>query len=259
MASSQKIPTIIGGPVSPYVRKVLAVCEMKGIPYKLDPIVPFFGSDRFTELSPLRRVPVFIDDQVSLCDSTVICEYLDERYPTPGILPRDPADRAQARWLEEYADTQLGDVAIWKIFNHAVIIPFVFGKERDKAKIARAVTEELPQALSYIERVAPADGFLFGDVSIADISVAALLRNLRWARVELDASRWPKTTAWVDRVTATPALAKVTRYGDKLMQTAPDHHRQALAELGVDVMDVSLATDKPRRGPLTPESLSDMR
>ena len=64
--------TIIGGPISPYVRKVLAACELKGVPYEVDPIVPFFGDDRFSELNPLRRVPVLIDDQVSLSDSTVI-------------------------------------------------------------------------------------------------------------------------------------------------------------------------------------------
>jgi glutathione S-transferase len=89
--------TIIGSPISPYVRKVLAVCEIKGVPYRLDPIVPFFGDDRFSELSPLRRIPVFADDEVSLCDSTVICEYLEERYPAPRMLPTGFAHRGQAR------------------------------------------------------------------------------------------------------------------------------------------------------------------
>ena len=91
--------TIIGGPGSPYVRKVLAVCEMKGVPYRLDPIVPFFGDDRFSELNPLRRIPVFIDDEVSVSDSTVICEYLEERYPSPPLLPAS-AGRARAGALD---------------------------------------------------------------------------------------------------------------------------------------------------------------
>ena len=90
MATLPAPATIIGGPVSPYVRKVLAVCEMKGVPYRVDPIVPFFGDDRFSELNPLRRIPVYIDDQVSVSDSTVICEYLEERFPTPALLPREP-------------------------------------------------------------------------------------------------------------------------------------------------------------------------
>ena len=125
--------TIIGSPISPYVRKVLAVCEIKGIPYRLDPIVPFFGDDRFSELSPLRRIPVFVHDDVSLCDSTVICEYLEERYPMPRVLPTGLAHRAQARWMEEFSDTRMGDVFIWDIFYEAVILPFVFQRARDKA------------------------------------------------------------------------------------------------------------------------------
>ena len=83
MTTQLRPATIIGGPISPYVRKVLAVCEMKGVPYQVDPIVPFFGDDRFSELNPLRRIPVFMDEQVSVSDSTVICEYLEERYPAP--------------------------------------------------------------------------------------------------------------------------------------------------------------------------------
>ena len=89
--------TIIGGPVSPYVRKVLAVCELKGVPYRIDPIVPFFGDDRFSELNPLRRIPVYIDDEVSVSDSTVICEYLEERYPSPRAAARRLRPSARGR------------------------------------------------------------------------------------------------------------------------------------------------------------------
>lgn len=243
--------TIIGGPVSPYVRKVLAVCEMKGVPYRLDPIVPFFGDDKFSDLSPLRRIPVFIDDKVSLCDSTVICEYLEERFPTPRLLPADRAHRAQARWLEEFSDTRMGDVFIWRVFYEAVILPFIFQKPRDKEKIATVVAQQVPEVMAYLEKIAPSDGFLSGDVSIADIAVAIPFSNLKWARVEPDRSRWPKTCAWVERTQATPALAKVTRFAERLMQTPPDQHRKALAELGVHLTETTISTGKPRRGPMT--------
>ena len=63
MSTQPSTATIIGGPASPFVRKVLAVCEMKGVAYRLDPIVPFFGDDAFGELSPLRRIPVFLVEQ----------------------------------------------------------------------------------------------------------------------------------------------------------------------------------------------------
>src|SRR5947208_11622453 len=239
--------TIIGSPVSPYVRKVLAVCELKEVAYRLDPIVSFFGDDRFSELSPLRRVPVFVDDKLSLCDSTAICEYLEERYPTPRILPVDLADRAQARWIEEFSDTRMGDVFIWRIFYEAVILPHVFQRLRDKAKIAAAVTEQLPSVMAYLDGIAPEEGFLFGELSIADLVVAIPFSNLKWARVEPDAGRWPKACAWVERTQATTALAKVTRIADKLMQTPPNLQRTTLADLGVPLTDATIATDKPRR------------
>jgi glutathione S-transferase len=247
----EKSATIIGSPVSPYVRKVLAACELKGIAYELDPIVAFFGSDEFSELSPVRRVPVYIDDQVSISDSTVICEYLEERFPTPHLLPSDPAQRARARWLEEFADTRMADVFLWRVFNEAVINPFIWQRPREKEKIARAVAEDVPPVVDYLERQAPSEGFLFDELSIADIAVAVSFSNLRWARVELDQTRWPKTSAWVARTNATPGLAKLNDLGAKLMRVPPDQQRKALAELGVRVTVSTLATGAPRRGPMT--------
>src|SRR5947209_20253527 len=78
---------IIGSYVSPYVRKVLACILLKGLDYEIDPITPFYGGDEFERLSPLRRIPVLIDGDQVLCDSSVICAYLDERYPGYKLLP----------------------------------------------------------------------------------------------------------------------------------------------------------------------------
>ena len=97
---------IIGSFLSPYVRKALVCLELKGVQYEVDPIVPFFGNEEFGRLSPLRRIPVLIDDAVTLCDSTAICEYLEERYPEPPLLPTGAASRATARWYEEFADAR---------------------------------------------------------------------------------------------------------------------------------------------------------
>jgi glutathione S-transferase len=118
---------IIGSYASPYARKVLACLHLKGLDYEIDPIVAFMGDDSFTRLSPLRRVPVLIDDQVTLADSSVICHYLEDRYPEPALYPAEVADRARARWLEEYADTRMGDVFIWGLFNEAVLGPAIWG------------------------------------------------------------------------------------------------------------------------------------
>src|SRR5687768_17691255 len=107
---------IIGSYVSPYVRKVLACLALKGLDYEIDPITPFYGNDEFERLSPLRRIPILIEDDFVLTDSSVICAWLDEAHPGRPLLPEGPRNRARARWLEEYADTRLGDVFIWGLF-----------------------------------------------------------------------------------------------------------------------------------------------
>jgi hypothetical protein len=135
---------IIGSYISPYVRKVLMFLHVKGIAYEIDPIIPFMGDDRFTRLSPVRRIPVLLDDKVTLADSSVICQYLEDRYPKPALYPADVADRAQARWLEEYADTRIGEVFIWRLFNQRVLNRFVWGERTDEAIVDRAIGEEIP-------------------------------------------------------------------------------------------------------------------
>ena len=87
---------IIGSYVSPYVRKVLACLNLKQLAYEIDPITPFFGNDEFERLSPLRRIPVLIDGDVTLTDSSVICAYVDEAYGGYPLLPAEPKDRARA-------------------------------------------------------------------------------------------------------------------------------------------------------------------
>ena len=86
--------TIIGNHLSPYVRKVLVCLELKGISYLIDPIAPFVGNEEFSRLSPLRRIPVLIDGELVLNDSTVICEYLQDRFPEVSLYPADPVQRA---------------------------------------------------------------------------------------------------------------------------------------------------------------------
>ena len=168
--------TIVGSYVSPFVRKVLACLELKQLKYRIDPIAPFYGDDEYSRLSPLRRVPILIDDRVTLCDSSVIAQYLEDRYPDHyPLYPADVADRARARWLEEYADTRLADVVVWGIFNKAVLDPGVWGRPRDLAAIERVMQDELPGVLDYLESQVPATGFLFDParIGIADIALAA--------------------------------------------------------------------------------------
>jgi glutathione S-transferase len=73
--------TIIGGPVSPYVRKVMAMCDLKGVAYRIDPIIPFQGNDEFSRLSPLRRIPVLLRLDKLGYDAHMIAD----RFPQRGM------------------------------------------------------------------------------------------------------------------------------------------------------------------------------
>jgi glutathione S-transferase len=239
---------VVGSYLSPYVRKVLVVLDLKRVRYEIDPIVPFLGGDAFTRLSPLRRVPVLVDDQVALADSTVICEYLEERHPEPPLLPRGSAARARARWLEEFADTRMGEVFIWRLFDQVVIRPAVWGEKTDAALVERALSEEIPAILDYLEPELPAEGFLFGAVGIADVALASFFRNARFAGFRVEAARWPATAAYVERALALESFAKLAPFEERLMRTPIARHREVLAEMGAPISRDTCGTTAPRRG-----------
>ena len=238
---------IIGNHVSPYARKVFVALDMKGVEYEIDPIVPFFGTDAFTEVSPLRRIPVLIDGELVLNDSTVIAEYADERWPEPPLMPKGAENRARARWMEEFADSRLGDLIIWRRFYQKTIVPYVWTREPDAALIASTVERDLPEALDWIEARAPAQGFLFDHVCTADISYACFFRNASLAGFEIDADRWPRTAGWIARVQAVPAFAATMKCEAAIVGVRSADRAEALRAAGARVAATSYGDRVPHR------------
>jgi glutathione S-transferase len=239
---------IVGSYTSPYVRKVLACLALKGLAYEIDPIVPFHGDDRFSQMSPLRRIPVLIDGDLTLCDSSVICAYLDEAYPDRPLLPSSPKDRARARWYEEFADTRMGEVFIWGLFQNLAIKKYVFGEEGDPEIVERMRTLEAPSVLDYLEAQVPAEGFLFGDIGLADISIAVFFRTAEFVRYQIDATRWPKAAAFVARVLDHPSLKDLRVLEDAALRTPPPQQRDVLKAAGAPISAESLGGAPPRKG-----------
>jgi glutathione S-transferase len=239
---------IIGSFVSPYVRKVLACINLLDLSYEIDPITPFFGNDEFERLSPLRRIPVLVDGDFHVSDSSVICAYLDEAYGGGRLFPSAPKDRARARWLEEFADTRLGDVFIWGLFYQKIVHPAVWGEPGDQARIARSLEEDIPGALDYLEGELPPQGFLFGEIGAADISIASFFRNGAYAGFEPDANRWPRVAAFVARTLTHPCIADLLRFEDVQRSSEIQSRRQALLEAGARLTPDTLGLREPRRG-----------
>ncbi|MGH8182508.1 MAG: glutathione S-transferase family protein [Rhodanobacteraceae bacterium] len=196
-------------------------------------------------MSPLKRVPVLIDGELVLNDSSVICQYLEDKYPAPSLYPRDIAARARARWLEEYADTRLADGLIWRLFYEISIKKRITGQPADEAVVQRAREVEIPAALDYLETQVPADGFIFGDQSIADIAIACYFRTAAFVRYAVDATRWPRTAALLERVWALPAFRKLARFEDCTWRVPLAEQRDALRAAGA-----KLTAETPGTGPL---------
>ena len=190
---------IIGSFVSPYVRKVLAAINLKGLAYEVDPITPFYGNDEFERLSPLRRIPVLIDGDFNACDFSVICGYLDETYPGHPLFPADSKDRARARWFEEYADTRLAICSSGACSTRRSSALWSGASPATKRELqSRSTRTFLPHSTIW-SASCPANSFLFGDIGVADIAIATFFRNGAYAGFDTDAARWPRTAAFVDR------------------------------------------------------------
>jgi glutathione S-transferase len=239
---------IVGSFVSPYVRKVLACLNLKGIDYEVDPITPFYGNAEFERLSPLRRIPVFIDQHIVLTDSSVICAYLDDAYPGRALFPSAPQDRARARWIEEYADTHLGDLFIWSLFYQRIVRRLVWNEQPDEERVNAALEQRIPRALDYLEGELPADGFLFGEIGIADIAIATQFLNGAYAGFEADQDRWPRAASFVRRVLEHPCIATLRPFEDVQRSVDVRKRRQALLDAGARLTADTLGTRVPRRG-----------
>jgi len=140
------------------------------------------------EKNPLGRVPVIEEDAFVLPESAVIDEYLDERFPAPPLLPRDPAARAEARLLVERFD-RFSD-------------PYYSLRRGDEE--ARPKLEE---RLGELDALLEGRPFLTGaEFGLTDIAyVPWMLRMPVVVGVELDG--WPAVEDWVGRLLERPSVA----------------------------------------------------
>ena len=92
------------------------------------------------------------------------------------------------------------------------------------------------------------DGFLFGDIGLADISIATFFRNGFYAGAQVDPARWPKTAAFVERTLAHPAFAALLPFEDVQRSVEIKGRRQALLDAGAPLTEETFAVREPRQG-----------
>ena len=200
---------IYGSSLSPFVRKVLAFADEKGVEVELQGTGFPNHSAEFLEASPFRKMPAMRDGDYTLPDSSAIIHYIEAKHPEPALIPADAQLRGKTIWYEEFADTLLFSCGA-KIFFNRIVAPRFMGRPGDLEAAEQAELNELPPILEYLEKVVPGDGgFLVGDrLTLADLAVAGPFANFRHTETKVCPERYPRTVAYVDRILARPSFAQ---------------------------------------------------
>jgi glutathione S-transferase len=213
---------VYGGSLSPFVRKVCVVMAEKGVDFSVENVNPFAPPPEFLAISPLKRIPVLRDtDQPepnTLSDSSVICDYIEHKFPNPPLYPKDPFQRARALWYEEYADSIVAQTIGPGLFFQRVVKKMM-KQQPDEALCASTMTEKLPPLFDYLEKEIGDRQYLVGDTfSIADVTVGTMLVNFEHAGETVDEKRWPKLAAYGKRLHARPSFKSLIEKERPLVQ-----------------------------------------
>ncbi len=198
---------------SPYARKVRMVLDYKGIAY--EPIERCYSLDRREDLRAANaraEVPTLVlDDGRAIADSTIICEYLEQVYPTPALFPADPVERARMRSLEDLCDRTF-DAAMFGYW-----LATVRDGQPEAAQMKTAARNEFAQLLDVLEQALRERDYLCGELSVADFGAVTYVAGASGMEIAMDA--FPNLGRWLSRMRRLPAaLADIKRVRDAMAQ-----------------------------------------
>ena len=203
---------LYSGPLSLFSRKVEIALREKGLPFERE-MVPFSQSKGYAPkhpavlaANPKGQVPVLVDGDLTLFDSTLIIEYLEDAYPAPPLLPLDAKERARCRLLELGADEVLLP-EVRRLMYRTEPPDLDSEQRRLKETQGRRAEAAILDHYGALERRIVGNDYFCGDFSAADIAnFMVVLFALRLKGPRLDAH--PALAAWFARVGARPAAAQ---------------------------------------------------
>jgi glutathione S-transferase len=196
--------TLYSGPLSMFGAKTQIAALEKGLEFELV-MVPFdfekLYAPRHPEVlrvNPKKQVPVLVDGDLALFDSTQIFEYLEDLQPQPALWPADVRERARARLLEHKSDEVY--------FPHVIRLMGLQSQLQEEA--ARSAIAGARQYCLDMEAQLAGREWLAGSYGYADIAfyMAALFGERLGAPLTSD---MPRLLAWRERMTARPPVAQV--------------------------------------------------
>ncbi|MBI1778950.1 MAG: glutathione S-transferase family protein [Proteobacteria bacterium] len=204
---------LYSGPLSLFARKVEIALHEKQLAFERI-MVPFTQASGYSPkhpavlaANPKGQVPVLVDGDLTLFDSTVIFEYLNEAYPEPPLYPPSPPERARCRLIELNADEILLPPLVRLMKRTEPPDP---NPERQKLREAEAVEAERTLLGHYarLEAELADQEFFCGRFSVADIALfMSILFALRLRGPRLEANKG--LARWYERVGARPSAARI--------------------------------------------------
>lgn len=186
--------------------KTKVVLEEKGLPYTVRTVKPGDVWKKVPEVlqyHPLGKVPWIIDGDHVIYDSTVINEYLEDRYPQKSLLPADPVARARVRALENY-----GDEGVLSTHLPLIWMPWWSPPEaRDAEGMERGRERLRAQTFPFLERELNGRDYLCGGFSLADVPFMAVAMVLGVDGMDL--TGFPAVAAYLARLRTRPSFRAI--------------------------------------------------
>src|SRR5260370_30925927 len=191
-------------PFSPYVQKVKIALYEKNVAFDVEVPDTCSGAPTgFATTNAGLEVPALVDDDFAIFDSTIILDYVEEKWPAPALLPSTPRERARVRMIEDVCDTYyeainwgLMEVRAWKRVTG------------DTAKqLETKASEQIAGVFAWLEReLGTANYFNGASFGYGDLSVYPQVRSsIIWGNPPKPGTR---LAAWVTRVEERPSVRK---------------------------------------------------
>ncbi len=187
---------------SPNCQRVKVVLAEKNLPYEIVPVdlrKKEQKNPEYLKLNPYGKVPVLTDDSTVLYESLIINEYLEEKYPEPPLMPKDPAKRARGRILVDYG------MAHFDSTYQKLRMELMKEAKEQSQPIIDGAKSELLKLLQRFEDELGDQRYLLGDFSLVDADLIPRFTRLEGFGVLPDPSL-PRLAAYLERMKARPSV-----------------------------------------------------
>ena len=193
IATRRSVMTLFSRPACPHSHRVRIVLAEKSINVEIVSVEGERLPEDLLDLNPYHSIPTLVDRELVLYDSRVICEYLDERFPHPPLMPVDPVTRAQFR------------LALYRVEKdwYSLIEELDALGDRKPAARARKELQESVMASTEVFRMKPF--FLSDEFSLVDATIAPILWRLSHFGIELPSEAEP-IKAYAERIFERPSF-----------------------------------------------------